>query len=413
MRMPNQPLLFLNLAHAYDHFFMLIFPTAVLALHRSWEMPYGDALALGTASFIAFGAGSLPAGWLGDRWSRAHMMSIFFIGLGISAILTGLAQGPLSLALALALLGLFASIYHPVATALVVQETQGSGRALGVNGVFGNMGVAAAALVTGLLAGAFGWRAAFVLPGLIALATGVLFVLRIAPKLAEPPVRASGKREVYAPAGAQLRVFIVVATTALCGGLVFHGTTVAMPKVFEERLADLTESLASIGLLVSLVFAFAAFAQIAVGHLLDRYGARPLLPAIAALQALCLLVASQLWGLGALVIALPLMLLVFGEIPINAWLIGRYAARDWHARIYAVNYLVAQGVSALAVPLIALTYGGSGGFAMLFLVLAGMAFAVALSALLLPRMHPRPQHEPSAALAHGPVQGSRRGARAV
>jgi MFS family permease len=399
MRAPDQPLLFLNIAHAYDHFFMLIFPTAVLALHRSWDIPYGEALALGTASFVAFGAGSLPAGWLGDRWSRAHMMSIFFIGLGISAILTGLAQGPWALAAALGLLGLFASIYHPVATALVVQQTQGSGRALGVNGVFGNMGVAAAALVTGLLAGMLGWRAAFILPGLIALATGILFALRIAPQIGEPPAKAAGERAARAPAHAQLRVFAVVATTALLGGLIFHGTTIALPKIFEQRLASLTESLASIGLLVSLVFAFAAFAQIAVGHLLDRFGARPLLPTIAALQALCLLVASQLWGLGALLVALPLMLLVFGEIPINAWLIGRYAARHWHARIYAVNYLVAQGVSALAVPLIAFTYGSSGGFTLLFLMLGGMAFLVALCALLLPRLRLRPQDAMRAAPA--------------
>jgi MFS family permease len=400
MRAQDPPLLFLNLAHAYDHFFMLIFPTAVLALHRSWDMPYGEALALGTASFVAFGAGSLPAGWLGDRWSRAHMMSIFFIGLGVSAILTGLAQGPWTLAAALGLLGLFASIYHPVATALVVQQTHGSGRALGVNGVFGNMGVAAAGLVTGLLAGSLGWRAAFILPGLLALATGILFVLRIAPQLRDPPARTASDGSARVPAGAQRRVFVVVATTALLGGLVFHGTTVAMPKVFEQRLANLTESLASIGLLVSLVFAFAAFAQIAVGHLLDRYGARPLLPAIAALQAFCLLAASQLWGLGVLLIALPLMLLVFGEIPINAWLIGRYAARHWHARIYSLNYLLSQGVSALAVPLIAFTYGSSGGFVLLFLLLAGMAGVVTLSALLLPGLQPQPQ-------------GSQRGARAL
>jgi MFS family permease len=412
MRAPDPPLLFLNIAHAYDHFFMLIFPTAVLALHRSWDIPYGEALALGTASFVAFGAGSLPAGWLGDRWSRAHMMSIFFIGLGVSAILAGLAQDPWTLAAALGLLGLFASIYHPVATALVVQRTQGSGRALGINGVFGNMGVAAAALVTGLLAGMLGWRAAFILPGLIALATGILFALRIAPQIGEPPpAKAAGDGSGRAPTRAQLRVFAVVATTALLGGLIFHGTTIALPKIFEERLAGLTGSLASIGLLVSLVFAFAAFAQIAVGHLLDRFGARPLLPTIAALQALCLVVASQLWGLGALLIALPLMLLVFGEIPINAWLIGRYAARHWHARIYAVNYLVAQGVSALAVPLIAFTYASSGSFTVFFLTLGGMALLVALSALLLPRLRLRPQEAMRVAPAQR--QGSQRGARAV
>jgi len=102
----SRPLWFLNLAHAYDHFFLLIFPTAVLALAPAWQMSYGEALAFGTAAFVTFGAGTLPAGWLGDRWSRGHLMSIFFVGLGLAAILTGLAQGPLGLTLGLGLIAL-------------------------------------------------------------------------------------------------------------------------------------------------------------------------------------------------------------------------------------------------------------------------------------------------------------------
>jgi MFS family permease len=384
MRAKNLPLLFLNLAHAYDHFFMLIFPTAVLALAPAWGMSYGEALALGTAAFVMFGLGSLPAGWLGDRWSRAHMMSIFFIGIGLASILTGLATGPVTLALGLALLGLFASIYHPVATALVVQHASRTGRALGVNGVFGNMGVAAAGLVTGALTQALGWRAAFVLPGLLAVGTGLVFMRRIAPALDQPAGAAPRRSAKGAPVDAQIRVFAVVAIAAIFGGIVFHGTTVALPKIFEERLAGWTEDIAAIGLLVALVFAAAAFAQIAVGHLLDRYGARPLLPAIAAVQALCLVVAGQLWGPGMLALAFLLMLFVFGEIPINAWLVGRYAAQRWHSRIYAVQYLGALGVSALAVPLIAFSHERTGGFVELFWIMAGAALLVALAALLLP-----------------------------
>ena len=395
MRAPNLPLLFLNLAHAYDHFFMLIFPTAVLALAPAWGMAYGEALALGTAAFVMFGLGSLPAGWLGDRWSRAHMMTIFFIGIGLASILTGLATGPITLTLGLALLGAFAAIYHPVATAMVVQHAKRTGHALGVNGVFGNMGVAAAGLVTGALTQALGWRAAFILPGLLAVATGIVFARRIAPALQQPVASAPRRASERAPVDHQIRVFAVVAIAAIFGGLVFHGTTVALPKLLEERLAGWTESIATIGLLVALVFAAAAFAQIAVGHLLDRHGARLLLPAIAAVQVLCLALASQLWGPGMLAIAFLLMLFVFGEIPINAWLIGHYAAPQWHARIYAVQYLGALGVSALAVPLIAVTHAHTGGFAALVLILAVASGLVALGALLLPRMARRDARGPA------------------
>lgn len=392
----RRPLFFLNLAHAYDHYFLLIFPTAVLVLAPAWEMSYGEALAFGTAAFVTFGAGTLPAGWLGDRWSRAHLMSIFFIGLGGAAILTGLAAGPITLTLGLGLLGLFASIYHPVGTALVVQTARRTGQSLGVNGVFGNLGVAAAALLTGLIADLWGWRAAFVLPGLIAVLTGVLSARQVAPTMVEQArTRPAAPRAVSAPA-AQLRVFVVVGVSSLFGGIVFHGTTVALPKVFEERLAGLVDDVAMIGLLVGIVFALAALAQIVVGRALDRHGARLILPLVVAPQVICLLIAVELAGWGILPLAIALMLLVFGEIPITAWLVGHYAAPRWQSRVFGLQYVLSLGVSAAVVPLIAILHDLSGGFGSLFLTLAGAAAVVAAAALLLPA-HPSPERRPGAA----------------
>jgi MFS family permease len=394
----SRPLLFLNLAHAYDHFFLLIFPTAVLALAPAWGMSYGEALAFGTAAFVTFGLGTLPAGWLGDRWSRTGLMSVFFVGIGGAAILTGLARGPVTLTLGLGLLGLFASIYHPVGTALVVQNARHAGRALGVNGVFGNLGVAAAGLVTGAIAAWLGWRAAFILPGVLAVLTGLVFARYIGPAMTEAGgARQEAKPKVQLEANAQLRMFVVIGLASLFGGIVFHGTTVALPKIFEVRLAAVVDDLAAIGVLVSLVFALAALAQIVVGHLLDRVGARPLLPTVALLQALCLFGAVELWGWGMLLIAAPLMLFVFGEIPIAAWLVGRYVAASWQSRVFAMQYVLSLGVSAAVVPLIAVLYESSGGFEALFLTMAAAAVVVAAAALLLPRVRPAPAAQPAPA----------------
>jgi MFS family permease len=384
----SRPLLFLNLAHAYDHFFLLIFPTAVLALAPAWDMSYGEALAFGTAAFVTFGLGTLPAGWLGDRWSRTSLMSVFFIGIGAAAILTGLAQGPLGLTLGLSLLGLFASIYHPVGTALVVQNAGRAGRALGVNGVFGNLGVAGAGLVTGVIAQFLGWRAAFILPGLVAVLTGLAFARYVGPAMA---AGATGSRDakpkVAIDANAQLRIFLVIGIAAFFGGIVFHGTTVALPKIFEVRLGAVVDDLATIGVLVSLVF----------GHLLDRFGARPLLPTVALLQALCLFVAVELWGWGMLAIAVPMMLLVFGEIPIASWLVGRYVAARWQSRVFALQYVLSLGVSAAVVPLISVLYERTGGFEMLFLAMAAAAGVVGFAAFILPRTRPEIVAAPAAA----------------
>src|SRR5262245_62272564 len=114
------PFIFLNLAHFLDHYFMLIFPAAVLAIEREWGWGYGATLWLGTASSVALGLSTLPAGWLGDRWRRSSMMIVFFIGLGLSGIAAGLATGPVTLTIALAAIGIFAGIYHPAAIAALV-----------------------------------------------------------------------------------------------------------------------------------------------------------------------------------------------------------------------------------------------------------------------------------------------------
>ncbi len=140
--------LYLNIGHTLDHLVMLIFPTAVLAIGTAWQMPYGELLPLALGGFVAFGACSIPAGWLADHWSRTGMMRVFFFGIGAATILTGLARTPFELAAGLTAIGLFAAIYHPVGIAmLVAQRSTDLGRTLGVNGVYGNTGLAFAALL--------------------------------------------------------------------------------------------------------------------------------------------------------------------------------------------------------------------------------------------------------------------------
>src|SRR5881296_3685769 len=164
--------LFLNLGHALDHLLMLIFPTVVLAMGAELGRGYADLLPLSLGGFIAFGAFSIPAGWLADRWCRRGMMVVFFFGIGTASILTGFATGPVHIALGLTLVGVFAAIYHPVGIAMLVANRENVGRVLGVNGVFGNVGVAFSALIAGALADTIGWRAAFIVPGAIALGVG-------------------------------------------------------------------------------------------------------------------------------------------------------------------------------------------------------------------------------------------------
>jgi MFS family permease len=382
---------FLNLGHAYDHFFMLIYPTVVLALGREFSQSYDALLPLATAGFIAFGGAALPAGWLGDRWSRRGMMTVFFVGIGLSSIFTGMARSPMEVAIGLGCLGLFAAIYHPVGIALLVQGTDRMGRTLGINGVFGNLGVAVAGITAGALTDWLSWRAAFILPGCLAVITGVVYSLLMQGLPLSPSAGRPQPTVIQATAKVQGRVFAVLIVAAVFGGLVFNGMTVALPKVFEERLSGLATTTFGIGSLVTLVFGVAALAQILVGFWLDRYPFKWVLVALTVAQIPLLLMARTAEDLVMLMTAVPLMFFIFGEIPINDWVVARYTPEHWRSRVYAGKYVLSLGVSSLAVPLVAILHGATDGFQTLLLTMAGCVAVIPLAAsILLPTAPTKP-----------------------
>src|SRR5207245_7315191 len=131
---------FLIWAHARDHVVMLSFRTVVIGLEIVYGRSYAELIALGTPAFIAFGVFSLPAGWLGDHWSRRNMMAVFYGGCGLSLAAAGLAPNLVMLAIALTALGMFAAIYHPVGTAMLIEQATLRGRPLDVDGVSGTLG---------------------------------------------------------------------------------------------------------------------------------------------------------------------------------------------------------------------------------------------------------------------------------
>lgn len=379
---------FLNAGHFLDHYLMLVFASvAALRLMTEWELAYHQIIPYATPGLVAFGVCAIPAGWLADKWSRSGMMVIFFIGIGASAIYTSFTNTPWEMAFGLTLTGAFAAIYHPVGLAMVVEGREKMGVPLAINGIFGNMGVASAALVTGLLIDSLGWRSAFYIPGVISILVGVFYWQF--ERGQEPFVigkeftKDSEVSSVILPANTLKRVIVIILVVALFGGLIFQSTTFALPKVFEERLQDIAGTATSIGFYTFLVFGIAAFAQLAIGYLLDKYAARTILLSVAILQAILFAMMMNLSGLPSLIVAIAFMLVVFGEIPITDVLVAQIARSEWRSRAYALTYLTGFSVSAAAAPMIAAIHYGW-GFDVLFALLALFAVLIFIAALFLP-----------------------------
>jgi MFS family permease len=380
--------LFLNLGHFYDHLFILIYATvAALVLPAAFDMSYAELIIYATPGFIAFGAFALPAGWLADRWSRRGMMIVFFVGLGISAALTGMARTPLEIGVGLFFIGMFAAIYHPVGITMVVEARPvKTGVALGINGVWGNMGVASAAIVAGALIDLSGWRAAFVVPGVTAVATGLAYAfLCRAHARAGVKAAASTKREpVVLDRRMLVKIFVVIALTTTLGSFIFQSMTFALPKILEERLTGVFDSATAVGGSAFGVFAIASIAQILIGHLVDRHSIRTVFAFVAALQIPAYMLAVGLSGVPVLVGAVAFMLLIFGQIPINDALLSRITTPQYRSRIYAAKFVLSFSVAAAAIPLVALLHTTT-GFDGMFIAMAVIAAVILLCVLALPR----------------------------
>jgi len=374
---------FLNLGHLLDHLAMLVFPTAVVAIAREWNQPYAELLPLALGSFIAFGAFAIPAGWLADHWSRHKVLAMFFVGIGASLFVTGFAQTPWQIAAGLTVVGAFAAIYHPVGIAMLVAAPAKMGSALGWNGLWGNLGLASAALLTGALVDAYGWRAAFCVPGVLCVVAGISFLILV--KDPGKVKKTSKSMGLHVDARMMARIFSIMLIATAFGGIIFNSTTISMPKVFDERLTALTQSNFGIGALVALVYTMAAFAQVVMGSLIDRIELRRLMIGVGLMQIpLLFLAAKNPQGWAMLAVALLMMLAVFGQIPLNDAIVGRYVADEFRARVLGVRYVVSLGVAAVAVPMIAALHKTAGGFSNVFLVLAVLASGVFLASWFFP-----------------------------
>jgi MFS family permease len=405
--------LLLNIGHFLDHLFMLIFATvAALALSREWGLGYGDLITYATPGFFAFGLFALPAGWLADRWNRDGMMCVFFAGIGVAAILTGFAASPLQIGIGLFVIGVFAAIYHPVGLAIVTAKWKNTGMRLAVNGVWGNLGVASAALLTGYLIDNGSWRLAFMLPGAVSIGIAFAYmILRRHALVGLSSLKIKGSEAGRAPLDKDLkallmRVAAIVFLTAAVSSIIFQSTTFALPKIFDERLQGIAGSLVewlkivgfpgkadtatTVGAFAFIVFTVASFAQLAVGSLLDQFGPRRVFIGVATLQLVFFLAMPGLSDGAALAAALGFMLGAFGQIPINDFMIGKMAVGEFRARAYGLRYVVSFTALAATLPLIAFVYE-NWGFDRLFQILAGAALVLLIAASILPRKLPTPQ----------------------
>ena len=374
--------IYINISHFIDHFIMLIFAKAAYDAGRFFGMGYDDIISYGTLGFVLFGAVAPIAARLADRYSRSLLMVVFHFGVGASAIIAGFAQSVIQLMCGLALIGIFASIYHPVGIAMLLKNSKNTGLRLGINGVFGNMGVAFAPLVMGIVLVYGDWRFGFWLCGAVCFVYAIIFMARLTDGLETAQKKTQKIGQGFAT-GWQRALFALALVTS-AGGFVFGAMTFLVPRYFDIALSGVTTSVALTGLLASLVYAVASFTQVGVGWLIDRASARNVLLVMATGQVVFIGLSAMFTDFTLFFVMMAAMCFVFGQIPITDAIMSRYVPDAWRARVLSIKFLLNLSIGASVLPLCGILL--QSGFQMyhLFYLISIIAILILLAALILP-----------------------------
>ena len=387
-------LLYLNFGHFIDHMLVLIFAKAAFSAGIDFgfgkDGAYAEMLFYGIPSLVLFGACAPIAAHMADHWNRNGMLTVFFVGIGLASILTGFAQSLLQIGLGLALIGIFASIYHPVGIAMVIEGGGKVGWRLGVNGLWGNMGVAAAPLVTGLILVQFDWRMAFIIPGSVSILIGLGFLGFVRGVDVRSPEATRQEKELIGFAPGWQRALVSLALVTAAGGFVFGAMTFLIPRLFEVRMQGITADIAVTGTLASIIYAVAAFAQLVVGRAIDKRSIKNVLIFIAVGQPLLLFLMAMQKDYALFAVSLLAMGFVFGQIPITDAVLSQYVPDQWRAKVLSIKFLINLVIGALALLTARYLLSTGAGFEAVMRVISIAACFIVGAAILLPNRHAFP-----------------------
>jgi len=379
--------IYLNISHFLDHFVMLIFAKAAYDAGNEFGLGYDEIIVFGFLGFVLFGGMAPIAAILADKFSRTALMVVFHFGIGIAAILAGFSGSAWELSLSIGLIGVFAAIYHPVGIAMLIKSNKKIGFRLGVNGVFGNMGVAAAPLITGILLIFFDWRMCFILPGILCIIYGFIFISALTEETKpNPKIKAQANDQTndqkFAPQWQ--RALLALGLTTASGGFIFGAMTFIVPRYFEIQLSNLSTSVAITGLFASIVFAFAAFSQIGIGWLIDRYSAKLILFFLGLGQIIFIFLAAKVTNLSLVFVTLGAMSFVFGQIPIIDTILSRYIPDEWRPKVLSIKFIINFGIGASVLPASGFLLQSGYQLSSLFILMSFMATLIVVASVILP-----------------------------
>ena len=354
--------------HLMMHMFAAFYFVIVLAIEDDWNFSYDELINLWLLGSLLVGLGSIPAGWLSDRWSRSGMLAIMFIGLGVSSILCGLSNNKFSLMINLSALGLFCSIYHPAGISWVVNTSKETGRALGFNNIFGGVGIGLGAFSSGLIIDMYNWNYAFIFPGLISIIIGIGLFLHIYQGKISFKNIISDKFNDNPEQNQLLKIAIIMLVSITCMSFVYQILQSSLPKVIDIRLAEKFDFGASqIGLIVSFIYIVSGLMNYIGGILADKYPEKNIYLIGILGQGILLFFIFSLSNYFLIIISLFIVAFNSSILPAENLLLAYFSPQKHQSLVYGIKFIVSFAIAPIALFLISTSYETTKEFSYLYL----------------------------------------------
>ncbi len=354
-------------AHFFTHFSMLSFPAMVMPLSRDLGLPVSEVVGLSFWMYFLYGVLAALWGWISDKWGHKPALGLGLVIAGIGLVTAGLYPSLAMLTASFALVGIGCSSYHPAGTALVSQGIRERGRALGINGIWGSVGMALVPFAVGLFNYLIGWRGGLMIVG------GFGILLGIAGLFAPFHVEKGSDQMKTEPLDQKTaqKLFIIFAVAMVFGGFLFRSFTLILPTFLEYRLGDISEQIRlwvsdhitpvegstafntlTANIVATFVYVVGILGQWIGGRAADKYSlkhsyflffliALPFLLAIILFKSWIIIPASGLF-----------VLFLLGMQPIENSLVAFLTPANWRSIGFGLKFTLVFGAGAFGVKLV-------------------------------------------------------------
>lgn len=341
--------------HFMAHVNMLVFPAILLPLSASLKIEVADVLGLSFWMYLLFGITAFPWGLATDRWGARRLLLVFYLGAGICCFAAAFSIGsPKYLLFALTGLGLFSGIYHPAGLGLISKEIRRISLAMGYNGMFGNLGLAAAPFLAGTINWLWGPQAVyFFLGGLNFCGIGLIIMGKNYENMDQ-------KKQEAPDNNGQIAAFLILLIAMMLGGIAYRGATVILPAYFEVKTPgvfewlnsqfniELSRNLVATGI-ATVIYLVGMAGQFTGGRLAEKMNLRIGYLIFHAITVPAVFLMSLTMNMPLVLFALIYNFFLLGMQPIENTLVSKYTPPKFRHSAYGLKFVLTFGVGALSV----------------------------------------------------------------